>query len=366
MRFLLTIAPLALLSTACSFRTPANALDYEDDAPIATLTRTLPSAADAIAAWQLPLESPWSRYEKVTLLSSLEDQPVTATIVDVNALDIVPRAKRAAERLAMVGLPPGVLWVVDLPGAGSVAFGATLSQRAASPVAPVMTFNNWPAENEAIPAEQALSALVTMQPRRLGPADVTATPVFLLDAYRLAAPYLEPDPSELDNRYRLFPSDFPEAAVLRAQGINEVVYVVETRAERSTEEDDFHAIAMAYEEAGIALRLVDLAQLERLDAVPSWNTTFAAFQLQLRPRATIFDDPAFYSHAHGGFGVLGTSATGAAGLRAYRASHPTVFGRHSGARHYSNASPHVFSVHSSGHHGGGHSSGHHGGGHSSG
>ena len=101
---------------------------------------------------------------------------------DINGLDVVRRAQAAASRLATQGVPPDTMWVIDLRGAASVAFGATLSQEASRPVAPVMTFNNWPADNEVVPAEQTLAAL-----RRAQQPDVAAKEDLLAEELRLAA-----------------------------------------------------------------------------------------------------------------------------------------------------------------------------------
>jgi hypothetical protein len=374
MNRLFAIAPLALLSTsaACEVQTPATALDVasSESAPTARQI-VLPSDAEALASWQLPPQSPWSRYEKLTLLTYLADTPVVASMPDVGGLDVVHRAQEAAARLAMLGLPEGTLWIVDLRGAASVAFGATLSRMSSAKVAPVMTFNNWPAEHEVVPAEQTLAALVTMRPRLLTGADVVATPVFLLDAWRLAYREVTPDPEAIDNRYILLPSDFPDPATLRAAGIHRVVYVVEERSSASTEEDDVHEVALDYQHAGIGISFVDLNGLAQLggagpemerearwDPGSSWDLCFSDWSFTVGSRSTILDDPAFYARARGGFG--GVRAAPQGGGRAYAPAHPSAggsSGAHLGGGHagssgstgraYSGASPHV-----SGHGGG--------------
>lgn len=369
MNRLFAIAPFALLTTACAVRTPATALDVDRGAATpATRALSLPSDSEAIAAWQLPAEIPWSRYEKLTLLTYLGDEPMTVEMPDVANLDVVRRAQLAAERLAMVGVPYGTLWIVDLRGAASVAFGATLSRRAVTRVAPVMTFNNWPAEDEVVPAEQTLAALVTMTPKPLVTGE-PATPVFLLDAFRLAYRDESPDPEAVDNRYMLLPSDLPDAATLRAAGIFRVVYVVEDRGASSTEEDDVHEAALAYQDAGIDLSLVDLRGLASLGGMdraapePAWEAWFDDCRYHVRPRSTILEDPAFYHRARGGFGGVRaaparayTPAHPSAG-RVHTPAHPTFGGSHGlggshhsgshGGRTYSGSSPHV------GGHGGG-------------
>jgi hypothetical protein len=346
---LVALAPVALLTTACAVRTPATALDVAVAATPATREMTLPTDGEAIAAWHLPPTNPWSRYEKLTLLTYLADTPISATMPDIEVLEVVHRAQIAAARLAAAALPADTMWVVDLRGAASVAFGATLSQQASNPVAPIMTFNNWPADNEVVPAEQTLAALVTMRPRPLAAEAIQAVPVFLLDAWRLAFRDTEPDSSAVDNRYMLLASDFPDPATLRARGIRRVCYVVEDRGRVSTEEDDFHEIALAYQDAGIPICFVDLQQLSNLEVTPAsaegyderWAEYWDDWQSSVRSRPTLYNDPRFYARARGGFGGVRAAPAG----RDYGAATPTV-GRHTpggamGGRAYSGASPHV-------------------------
>lgn len=351
MNRLFAVAPVALLSTACAVRTPATALDAGGDVSLVTHDTLLPTNVEAIGTWALPPSSIWSRYEKLTLLTYLADTKVTATMPDVRTLDVVGRARMAATRLAAVGLPPDTMWVVDLRGAASVVFGSVLSHLASHPVAPVLTFNNWPADNEVVPAEQTLAALVALHPRPLSAGETQATPVFLLDAWRLAYREIEADPAAMDNRYVLLSSDFPDPATLLARGIRRVAYVVEDSNQSSTEEDDFHEVALAYKRAGIAMALVDLEQLARLEAFPTdrsderWAGILEGWAFDVRVRPTIFDNPLFYAQARGGFGGLGAAPAG----RPYVAAHPTAgavaMGEHGGehGRAYSGASPHVSS-----------------------
>jgi hypothetical protein len=358
-RLVALAAPVALLTTACGVRTPATALDARQVASPSVHEVELPSVAEAVTAWQLPPTSPWARYEKLTLLTYLADTPVMATMPDVRALDVVARAELAAARVASSGVPADTMWIVDLRGAASVAFGARLSRESSQAVAPVLTFNNWPAENEVVPAEQTLSALVSMAPRTLPAGEVQAAPVFLLDAWRLALRDATPDPTTVDNRYILLSSDFPDAATLLARGIRRVIYVVEDRGETSTEEDDVHDVALAYQAAGIPLSLVDLGQLAGMDVIPPeqygerWAYYLDDWRLEVQVRSTIFDDPGFYHRARGGFGGVRAAPVG----RTYVPAHPTGAwageahaGGRAGGRAFSGASPHVGGA---GHAGGG-------------
>ncbi len=284
-----------------------------------------PARRDVVTDWQLPVESPWMPYEKLTLPSVLAESSARVSLPHVEELDEVRLAHRAASRVAREGLPARTAYFVDLSGAASVAFAYTLTNAAAAPLAVVPTFNNWPAEDEVVPAEQTLAAMIAMPPRRLAAEEAAAPPVFLFDSWRLAYKEEDIDPRVIDNRYMLTTSDLPSADVLRAQGISQIVYLVGS-PERDTEEDDLHDVFAAYEEAGILIYLVDLESLTRVrdpegdpepeigpvaadadadvdvDVAIPWYIEARARCFRVRPRVTVVRDPRFYHRARGGFG----------------------------------------------------------------
>lgn len=313
------IAPLVLYTGACvtgPYPQSTLFLSRAEEVP-AGRRLVLPPYPTAYAAWQLPPQSAWAPFNKSTLLAALGDAPLPGELPDVMRLAIVQRAELAATRLAALGIPEGTLIIVDLRGAAAVAFGTVLSHRAGVPLAPVLTFNNWPAPHEVIPAEETLSALVTMRPRPLNPADpgeLAARPVFLLDAWRLAYRDVQPDDEAFDNRYTLSAADLPSAQLLSAQGIRQVIYLVEQRSEESVEEDDLHESFLWYSQAGIELHLLDLGDLIDPPAPAvsaptvslgggAWLRSRYSHRRYLpRPRATIIVSPGFYGRARGGFG----------------------------------------------------------------
>jgi len=281
--------------------------------PVQTVT---PGIDEVASKWRLPESSPWAAYQKDTLFAALGSTERVIELPHVQELDAVMDAERAAEIVGRVGLPDNTMWVVDLRGAASVAFGATLSQRSARAVAPVLTFNNWPAQNELVPAEETLAALVTMRPT-LPPEDRSTpwstdggTPVFLLDAWRLAYKDQWPDDEVTDNRYMLTPSDLPSPEVLQARGIHQVLYVVENLAVTKVEEDDLHETFAAYQEAGITIAIVDLAWLFALDAPARWDQALYIRRLPIEPRKTVTHDEWFFRRAHSGFGGIHVYAGG--------------------------------------------------------
>jgi hypothetical protein len=298
---LLLAAPLALLTGACAFRpwTPSVSVAYwGEDAPLSQ-PRALPASSEVLAKWQLPWSITWSRYGKATLVSSLDSTHGEEQMPSVADLAVVQRAGDVGRHLAQTKLPEDVMLLVDMRGAASVAFGAELSRSVLAPIAPVLTFNNWPAEDELVPAEETLAALIAFTPALPSSAATKTRPVFLLDAWRLAYRFDEPEIGVHDNRYVLNAGDLPDVAMLQSQGISRVVYVVEDLDDAEVEEDDLHPILASYQAAGIHLSMVDL---DTLASTTSLDAELLAHRLVVDDRDTLLDDPVFYTRAHGGFG----------------------------------------------------------------
>ena len=66
----------------------------------------LPSAQRAFAAWQLPQDDPWSRFNKWTLLSSLGEQVTAGELPDVRNLVLLQRAELLGRVLAQRACHP--------------------------------------------------------------------------------------------------------------------------------------------------------------------------------------------------------------------------------------------------------------------
>lgn len=304
------LGTVAAFTAACATQLPHTAAlnaDYwlKERGPVRPVS--LLSYDRTVAAWQLPPQNPWAPYAKFTLLTALtalKDSGEPVELPEVSKLITVNNAVAAAAQLASTGLPDDAMWVVDLRGPAAVAFGSYLSLHTPSPVSVVPTFNNWPADNELVPAEETLAALLTMPPQP-PPQDAQASvPVFLLDAWRLAFRNEDIEEDVVDNRYYLNPADLPDAQHLREQGIRRIVYVVELRADVETEEDDLNSIFLSYQQAGITVHVVDLELLAGRSPEVPWATVLAQTELAVAPRPTLLYDTGFYLRARGGFGGL--------------------------------------------------------------
>src|SRR5260370_40120865 len=105
--------------------------------------------------------------------------------------------------------------IVNLEGAASVLMGLALALRG---YRPVPLYNSCDGPGAVIPLREIVSQLVSgtdvLRELNLDPA---APPAFLLDSRRMAVQ--APAPGQFDNRWVVFPQDFPAAGFLRAQWI---------------------------------------------------------------------------------------------------------------------------------------------------
>jgi hypothetical protein len=214
--------------------------------------------------------------------------------------------------------------VVDLPGAESVAFGTELS--ALAPVSLVLTFQNWPFDNELIPANETLSALVAFSPER-NEAAAGSVPVFLLDSARLAYKDVAISEQTVDNRYALSSVDLPAPSVLQARGIRQVVYVVPSRSTTISEEDDLNPRFMEYEQAGMTLFFLGVDDLLTDDTAVEDTAVrvarlFSQWPFHVGRRPLCISDPRFFQRARSGFGGFHAAhVIGRLGHAAFGAAH---------------------------------------------
>jgi hypothetical protein len=142
--------------------------------------------------------------------------------------------------------------VVDAPGEESVLLGLALAARG---YRPVPAYNVCTGLQEVIPQKAIMRRLVEgaaiFERQSLPPA---APPAFLLDSNRMSPTQLL-RPGLFDNRWKVFPQDFPSARFLREQGIGGILLV--QRGRRQPQEDLAHVLRR-WQEAGLAFNGKDL------------------------------------------------------------------------------------------------------------
>jgi hypothetical protein len=147
----------------------------------------------------------------------------------------------------------GTAIVLDLPGETTVELAMQLAQMGFRPV-PLYNCANSDASVIIVPVAPIITALARnaslLSTIQLAP---DAPPVFMLDSRRDAGP--PPSPKDFDNRWVIFPQDFPSAIFLQAQGIQRVLIVQGKRKSMlSTElEADLYQVAQRWHTGGIEI-----------------------------------------------------------------------------------------------------------------
>lgn len=252
---------------------------------------------DAYGIWA-PADSPWSPWVKPILFASEHDWDAAAG----PDLAVIEEPRWLAEPGWAAGYRDAgrssrstdvsTAFVLDLPGAESVAWAVALARKGWRPV-PLYNALTGPAFQPPVVAPQPVtmpqsipmldpygalampmitSALVdvwaivhamrratAILPELVLPVD--RPPVFLLDADRRLGQGIA-TPGRFDNRSISLPTDFPSAVFLRARGIERVVLVL--RSSQEPQEDLAHTL-LGWQEGGVAILGKSLAD----DAAPA-------------------------------------------------------------------------------------------------
>jgi hypothetical protein len=138
--------------------------------------------------------------------------------------------------------------VLELRGSDAVKSGLSLAERGYRPV-PV--YNTTHGHQAVVDSERIAAALVAgaekLKEMRF---KETAPPVFLLDAHRMP-PGTPPAEGKFDNRWLVFPQDFPSATLLRSRGIEKAILVQEGARVR----DDLAHVLLRWQQGGITLSI---------------------------------------------------------------------------------------------------------------
>lgn len=207
------------------------------------------TGSQAFALWA-PDDDEWALWAKPVLFSLMDElksdePPPTAPAVDI-------------------GWAPGPdrnnAIVVELPGVAAVAAGLLLARRGYRPV-PLFNATSGPnalLDVATIARHLQLSAslLATL------PLSAEAPPCFLLDSERMRPPR-KPGPGVFDNRWIVFPQDFPSATRLRARGIEDVIVAMKNTL---TPAEDLSHVLLRWQQGGIRIHAVDVDVAEATPA----------------------------------------------------------------------------------------------------
>ncbi len=198
---------------------------------------------EAIFESWIPPAGMWSLWARPVLFAQMPEYGTPALAGEPwHGLD-VSWAPDVAEKAVVV---------VDLPGAESVWTGLALAGHG---YRPVPLYNGCTGEYEVIDQRPIIDALRAGAGYLSGLAPSDAAPAFLLDARRMS-PERALSPGVFDNRWQVFPQDFPSAAFLLERGFGRAVLVSLGRREPA---EDLAHVLRRWQDAGMRIDAVDLA-----------------------------------------------------------------------------------------------------------
>lgn len=200
-------------------------------------------------AW-IPADSPWSVWAKPVVFASMRF-PTHDELARVS-LDAAPPWSWLPEGPRHT---PGIAWIVDLDGDMAVLTGAFMAARG---YRPVPLFNGAPAPTATRAAidTRKMEHLLANLADDLERANTTsiapdAPPVFLLDRRRMQGS--TPPPGQYDNRWMIFPQDFPSARYLLEHRIQKAL-VIQERDHQPAE--DLRHVLLRWQKAGIQIERI--------------------------------------------------------------------------------------------------------------
>jgi len=183
-------------------------------------------------------------------------KPVLFAEIDALAMETAPASLPESGLRCRVGARRDTALVVDLPGPQSLLAGFDLAREG---YRPVPLYNTTSGRRQKVPSANCvlpdISTLVQMLCTPL-PDSVRNTivgdnpPAFLLDSRRLRGGK-KPGPGVYDNRWMVFPQDFPSARFLRSRGITQAVLIQETILPA----EDLTHVLLRWQEGGLTIYL---------------------------------------------------------------------------------------------------------------
>ena len=188
----------------------------------------------------------WSDWAKPTLFAQVKSAFGDRSFAGVQ--ELMADAVKLIDASALRSVSPGsgesrTAIVVDGPGEIAVAIGAVMAQRG---FVPVPLFNGVWSKDSPLVDNAAIFKALELMADRVRPAEGPQSPVFLLDSRRLEG---APAPGRYDNRWIVFPQDFPSGGRLLAGGIRECLIL----ASPQRVQDDLSHVLKRWQDAGITM-----------------------------------------------------------------------------------------------------------------
>lgn len=189
----------------------------------------------------------WSLWARPVLFAQMPEalpEPTQRTgwIETVASADVAP----------LPGADAFAALIVDLPGDESVTTGLAL---AAKGFRPVPMYNGCTGTHEVVDQRAIMDALC-LSAGYLASLTIAAdaAPAFLLDARRMT-PRKPLQPGAFDNRWRVFPQDFPAARLLIAHGYRRAIVLQHAGG---PPQEDLADVLRGWQDAGVAIGVKDV------------------------------------------------------------------------------------------------------------
>ncbi|MDR2462515.1 MAG: hypothetical protein LBD30_01895 [Verrucomicrobiales bacterium] len=227
-----------------------------------------------------PEDSPWSPWVKPALFAGGEkfhDPGPPADAQNFTRDDTLPAVPPAWSA------PQNAL-VVDLPADAAMAAAAQLARAG---YRPLLLMNTSYGAREVVDTRGVLRALKPvaewMERANLSPS---APPAFLLDAHRNKDGGLAVKPGDYDNRWLVFPQDFPSAEFLQDRGVGKILLY---HAGRRVPADDLAHVMLRWQEAGLSVSVLNVAKEQSpqpltVSAPPSYRSWLYRLLVMLKLR----------------------------------------------------------------------------------
>jgi len=188
-----------------------------------------------------PATSPWAVWAKPVLFTDLSTWDGARSLRPNWEMLNVDWIKSIAPNTALI---------IDLPNSQSIFYALALAKLGYQPVP---LFNCCSA---SFGEEEVLSTSDLRADLNRGASDLQtiqlsrdARPAFLLDAVRLIGT-CTPSPGKFDNRWMVFPQDFPSATFLREAGIIQIVVI---QFSKGKPQEDLRQVLLRWQEAGLQI-----------------------------------------------------------------------------------------------------------------
>jgi len=181
----------------------------------------------------------WSDWAKPVLFATMPRIEVSPDLADLSMetpwLEFVPDAHAL---------------VIDLPGVSSVCCGYHLASQG---FRPVPLFNGAYGPRAVVAVDKIAAALQALsEPLARLSVAAEALPAFLLDSDRMGTG-AEPNSGDFDNRWLVFPQDFPSARFLKSKKIDGIVLVTKN----AQPAEDLSHILLRWQEAGLPISIAN-------------------------------------------------------------------------------------------------------------